>query len=143
LCFGWIDGIRKSIDQNSYTNRFTPRKQKSNWSNVNVKHMARLIADGRMRPSGLKAFEARDEKRTGIYSFENKPGTLPPEFEKKLKSNKQAWKFFDAQAPWYKRTVAHWIMSAKQEATREKRLAELIADSINGDRVKPLRRKTK
>jgi uncharacterized protein YdeI (YjbR/CyaY-like superfamily) len=139
LCFGWIDGIRKSIDDESYTNRFTPRKPKSNWSNINVKHMARLIADGRMHPAGLKAFEARDEKRTGIYSFENKPKTLPAAYEKKLKANKKAWKFFDAQAPWYKRTASHWVMSAKQEATREKRLGELIADSANGLRVKPLR----
>lgn len=140
LCFGWIDGIRKSLDAESYTNRFTPRKPRSNWSNINVKHIERLTKEGRMHPAGLKAYEARDDKRTGIYSFENEPKKLPPAYEKKFKANKAAWKFYESQPAGYKRITVHWVTSAKQEATREKRLAELIRDSQNGERIKLLRR---
>lgn len=142
LCYGWIDGIRKGIDETSYTNRFTPRKKTSIWSNVNIAHIERLTKAGRMKPAGIKAYEARSDGRSGVYSFEKNAHTLSPAFEKKLKANKKAWKFFDAQAPWYKRTAIHLVMSAKQEATREKRLAELIADSANGERIKQLRRTT-
>lgn len=140
LCFGWIDGIRKSLDAESYTNRFTPRKPRSNWSNINVKHIERLTKEGRMHPAGLKAYEARDDKRTGIYSFENEPKKLPPVYEKKFKANKAAWKFYESQPAGYKRITVHWVTRAKQEATREKRLAELIRDSQNGERIKLLRR---
>lgn len=142
LCFGWIDSIARRIDEESYSQRFTPRKPRSIWSNINIKHVERLMHEGKMMPAGIKAFEARDSKRTGVYSFENKPHTLTPAFEKKLKANKKAWKFFDSQPPGYKRTAIFWVMSAKLEVTREKRLRDLIKDSAEGLRIKPLRRDT-
>src|SRR6185369_57876 len=111
LCFGWIDGVRKTVDEDSYTIRFTPRKPKSIWSLVNVRHVDRLKKEGRMQASGLTAFDARDPKRTGIYSFENRPRELSREYQKILRANKQAWEFFNAQAPFYKRTIAFWVMS--------------------------------
>ncbi len=130
LCFGWIDGVRRSLGDEAYTIRFTPRKTTSNWSAVNVKRIAELTKLGRMQPAGLRAFEARRPERTAIYSFERKePAALPPIQEKKLRANKKAAAFFDAQAPWYQRTALHWVISAKREETRERRLLTLIADS--------------
>lgn len=143
LCFGWIDGIRKKIDEESYTNRFTPRKKKSNWSNVNVARIKELITEGRMQPPGLKAFEERDENSTGIYSFEQKQHKLAPAYQKKFSANKKAWKYFTSTAPWYQRTTIHWVMSAKQEATRWKRLQTLIEDSANERTIKQLTRDPK
>jgi uncharacterized protein YdeI (YjbR/CyaY-like superfamily) len=135
LCFGWIDGIRNSIDNKSYMNRFTPRKPRSNWSNVNIQRVKELIKSGKMQPEGLQAFEKRDEKRSGVYSFERKNPQLGKEFEKKFKANKKAWEFFNSKAPWYKRTSTHWVISAKKEETRLKRLETLINDSEKGRNI--------
>lgn len=141
LCFGWIDGIRKSIDEERYMNRFTPRRRGSNWSDVNVKRIAALTAEGRMHPSGLAAFEARDAARSGVYSFENRDAaTLDPAQEKRFRRNARAWSFFEAQPPGYRKTAIWWVISAKREETREKRLTTLIEDSANGLRIAMLRR---
>lgn len=135
LCFGWIDGVRKSLNETSYTIRFTPRTPKSIWSLINVKHIERLKDQGRMHPAGLNAFAQRDPKRTGIYSFENTPRELSAAYEKKFRANKSAWKFFTAQPPFFRKTVAFWIMSAKKEETRLRRLQQLIETSAKGMRV--------
>jgi uncharacterized protein YdeI (YjbR/CyaY-like superfamily) len=135
LCFGWIDGVRKSFDETSYTIRFTPRKPRSIWSNVNVKHVERLRKAGRMQPPGLEAYERRDAKRTGIYSFENRPRELSPEYEKTFRKNKAAWKFFQEQPPGYKRLMVFRTMSAKKEETRVRRLQQLIESSEKGVRM--------
>jgi uncharacterized protein YdeI (YjbR/CyaY-like superfamily) len=138
LCFGWIDGVRKSLGDDSYMIRFTPRKPKSIWSAINIKRVAELTKQGLMKPAGIAAFKLRDEKRSKVYSYEEKAEALRPGFEKKLKVNKKAWEFFEAQAPWYKRVAGAWIMRAVREETRLKRLAELIADSEAGRKIKPL-----
>lgn len=140
LCFGWIDGLRKSIDAGSYMIRFTPRKPTSTWSAINIKTVNRLTTEKRMKPAGLAAFRARKESKSGIYSYENRSQKLDPAFEKKFKTHKAAWSFYESQPPWYRRTSTHWVMSAKREETRLKRLATLIADSAQGRRVGPLRR---
>jgi uncharacterized protein YdeI (YjbR/CyaY-like superfamily) len=141
LCFGWIDGLRKSIDETRYTNRFTPRKKGSNWSHVNIARVAALTKEGRMQPPGIAAFEARVAGKSGVYSFEQRQtATLGDDFERQFRANAKAWAFFESQAPSYRRTATFWVMSAKQEATRERRLASLIADSAAGRRVRPLRR---
>lgn len=134
LCFGWIDGIRKSIDADSYKQRVTPRRPTSIWSQINLGRVQALTAEGRMRPAGLAAFEKRD--RTRAYSFENKdhPGLGAAEL-KLLRKNKSAWKFFDAQPPSYKRVIGFYVMSAKKEDTRQRRLERLIQDSAAGRRV--------
>jgi uncharacterized protein YdeI (YjbR/CyaY-like superfamily) len=143
LCFGWIDGVRKSLNDDSYTIRFTPRRAKSIWSLVNVRHIERLQKEGRMQPSGVAAFDARDPKRTGIYAFENRPRKLSREFEKILRTNKKAWEFFSVQPPFYKRTIAFWVMGAKKEETRLSRLNRLIDSSARGERVGILESKKK
>ena len=143
LCFGWIDGVRRSLDETSYTNRFSPRKPKSNWSLVNVRHVERLIKEGRMHPAGLEAFERRDEKRTGVYSFENAPRQLDPAYEKIFRRNKEAWKFFEAHAPYAKKVCIFWVMSAKKEETRLRRLQHLIDKTAKGERVGVLEPKPK
>ncbi len=140
LCFGWIDGVRRSVDEHSYTIRFTPRKADSNWSAINIRTVNRLIEQGLMHRAGVTAFERRSEKRSVIYSYEQKKDhKLPPVFEKKLKANKEAWDFFQSRAPHYRRTAAYWVISAVKEETREKRLATLIADSAAGRLIGPLR----
>ena len=140
LCFGWIDGVRKSLGDEAYTIRFTPRKKTSIWSAVNVSRVAALEKAGKMHASGRAAFAHRTEARTGVYSFERQSAAkLTPAQEKKLRANAKASKWFDAQAPWYKRGALHWVTSAKREETREKRLAELIADCAAGQRIKPMR----
>jgi uncharacterized protein YdeI (YjbR/CyaY-like superfamily) len=138
LCFGWIDGIRRNIDEDSYSIRFTPRKKVSIWSAVNTKRANELKALGLMSPAGLKTFEARDEKRSKLYAYENKNKKLSPVYEKKFKQNKKAWEYFKSQAPWYQRTSSHWVISAKQEATRLRRLETLINDCENERKIKPL-----
>ena len=143
LCFGWIDGVRKSLNDDSYTIRFTPRRAKSIWSLVNVRHIERLQKEGRMQPSGVAAFDARDPKRTGIYAFENRPRELSPEFQKMLRGNSKAWKFFEAQPPFYKRTIAFWVMGAKKAETQMRRLKRLIDCSARGERVGILEPKKK
>ncbi len=139
LCFGWIDGVRRSLDDVSYTVRFTQRRPASVWSAVNIARVADLKKTGQMATAGLRAFENRLAHRTGLYSFENKPQSLAPAYEKQLRANKRAWEFFQSQAPWYRRSAAFWVMSAKKEETRLKRLGELIADSNVGIRIKLLR----
>ena len=134
LCFGWIDGIRKRLDEVSYTNRFTPRKARSTWSLVNCGRVEQLRALGRMAEAGLKAFAARDPKRTGIYSFENQ-AQLGREAETKFKASKKAWIFFQSQPPGYRRLAIHWVTSAKREETRARRLDRLIAASAKQTRV--------
>ena len=141
LCYGWIDGVRNAIDEVRYRIRFTPRKPTSTWSAVNVKRVAELKKLGLMRPAGIRAFEARRGDKTGIYAYEQrKNAKLPPTYEKKFRANKKAWAFFQSQPPWYQRTASYRVISAKQEATREKRLAQLIRDSETGQPIKELRR---
>jgi uncharacterized protein YdeI (YjbR/CyaY-like superfamily) len=135
LCFGWIDGVRRNFDETSYTIRFTPRRPRSIWSLVNVRHVERLQKEGRMHAAGVAAFAQRDPQRTGIYSFESRPRELAEEYEKELRKNKAAWEFFQAQPAGWKRTVSFWIMSAKKEETRLKRLQRLIESSAKGERV--------
>jgi uncharacterized protein YdeI (YjbR/CyaY-like superfamily) len=135
LCFGWIDGIRKSIDDVSYKIRFTPRRARSIWSAVNIKRVEELVNQGLMRPAGLKAFEARLENRSGIYSYEQRSPELPVQYEKKLKKNVAAWKFFQAQSPSYRKAVNWYVLSARKEETRLKRLGQLIEDSAQGRRI--------
>ena len=142
LCFGWIDGIRKSVDEHSYTNRFTPRKPTSNWSLVNVRRVGALTEAGLMMPAGLRAFALRDEARTGVYSAEQRPQEFPPAYAEQFQQNGPAWAFFQAQPPGYRRTVFHWVTSAKREETRLKRLATLIEDSKHGRRIGLLARPT-
>ena len=134
LCFGWIDGVRRALNETSYTIRFTPRKPKSIWSLVNVRHVERLTKEQRMQPAGIEAFARRDPKRTGIYAFENRPKKLSPEFEKQFRQHKRAWEFFEAQPPSFKRTVIFWIMSARKEETQLRRLNQTIDNSAKGVR---------
>jgi uncharacterized protein YdeI (YjbR/CyaY-like superfamily) len=134
LCFGWIDGIRKSINETTYKQRFTPRKEKSCWSAINIKRVQELTKLGRMAPAGMQAFERRTSD-SGKYSFESRPKELPAGYEKQFKANEGAWKFFRSQAPWYQRTATFWVVSAKQEETRQRRLATLIEDSAAGRRL--------
>jgi uncharacterized protein YdeI (YjbR/CyaY-like superfamily) len=138
LCFGWIDGIKKRVDVLSYTHRFTPRQPRSIWSLVNIKRAQELIRLGLMMPAGLKAFEARDAQRSGIYSFENDARQLGVTYEKKFKANKEAWGFFQAQPPGYRRLASWWVMSAKQDATRWRRLDRLVSDSDQRRRLAAL-----
>jgi uncharacterized protein YdeI (YjbR/CyaY-like superfamily) len=132
LCFGWIDGVRYSIDNDSYKIRFTPRKKKSIWSAVNIKKVESLIEQGLMQAAGLEIFQHRTESKSGIYAFENEEVKFSPELEKIFKANKPAWDYFQSLAPTYRKPSAKWVMSAKQESTRLKRLNELIADSEQG-----------
>jgi uncharacterized protein YdeI (YjbR/CyaY-like superfamily) len=135
LCFGWIDGVRKRIDDASYQIRFSRRRPGSIWSAVNIKIAQRLIKEKRMQPAGLKAFEARKEYRSGIYSYEQRSPELEEKYARKLKRNGAAWKFFQAQPPSYRKTINWWIISAKQEETSLKRLAKLIEASAKGRRL--------
>lgn len=135
LCFGWIDGIRKSIDDESYCNRFTPRNPKSNWSAINIKKVEELIRLGKMTPAGLAAFEKRAEARSGVYSYENKPEQFSPELEARFGEHDAAWEFFSRQSTSYKKTAMLYVMSAKQEPTRFSRLEKLIQASANGKRI--------
>lgn len=139
LCFGWIDGIRKSIDEDSYMMRFTPRKPTSIWSKINIEKVAGLTEKGLMRPAGLAAFEKRKDNKSKVYSFEQDHIAFTKEQEKKFKSNKKAWEFFQSQPPSYRKPATWYVVSAKQDATKEKRLNELISDSENGLRIKQLR----
>lgn len=131
LCFGWIDGIRRSIDAESYCIRFTPRKPKSNWSAVNIKKIEELSVKGLMQPAGIAAFAKRKEEKSAIYSYENKPTEFPAEFENIFRENKQAWEFFENQPPGYKRTIMYWVLSAKQPMTQKRRLEKLIFECEN------------
>ena len=139
LCFGWIDGVRQRVDESRYMIRFTPRKTSSKWSMVNVRRVGELSAAGLMRPAGIAAFEARTE--VGTYSYEQRDAAaFDPDRERRLRDNTAAWEHFSAQPPWYRRTATHWVMSAKREETRDRRLARLIEDSAAGRPTGPLAR---
>jgi len=126
LCVGWIDGVRRSIDDVSYKIRFTPRKKRSIWSAVNIKRATELAKSGLMRPAGLKAFAAREERRSGIYAYEQRPVDLVEPYASLFKKDRAAWKFYQTMPPWYRKTTGWWIVSAKKEETRLKRLATLM-----------------
>jgi uncharacterized protein YdeI (YjbR/CyaY-like superfamily) len=139
LCFGWIDGIRKGIDDESYMNRFTPRKPSSNWSAVNVAKVESLTEQGLMRPAGLAAFEKRRADRTAIYSYEQrKDASFTSKQRETFRAHRRAWEFFSAQPPGYRALATYWVVSAKKEETRERRLARLIEDSAAGQRLAQL-----
>ncbi len=135
LCFGWIDGVRKRVDDIRYVNRFSPRTAKSTWSLVNRRRVGELTRLGLMAPPGVAAFKARDPKRSARYSFENRPASLASELEKTFKSQRAAWAFWEALPPGFRRTVTWWIMSAVKEETRRARLAKVIADAARGRRA--------
>lgn len=135
LCFGWIDGVRRSLGDESYTIRFTPRKPKSIWSRINIDKVERLLKAGLMAPAGLAAYDRKEDHRSVIYAYENRPREFGAEYEKEFKKNKTAWKFFDAQPPGYKRLMIYRVVSAKQEATRLSRLKVLIDASAEGRRL--------
>lgn len=141
LCCGWIDGLRKGIDDVSYAIRFTPRKPRSIWSAVNTNRAEELIRLGLMRPAGARAFERREDDRSGVYSYEQKDAAeLSDAYEQRFRANTKAWDFFQAQAAWYRRTAIRWVVSAKKEQTQLKRLATLIDDSEQGRTVPPFTR---
>ena len=135
LCFGWIDGIRKRVDETSYQIRFTPRRRGSIWSAINTKRADELARQKRMRPAGLKAFAARIENKSGIYSYEQRKTELGGPYAKLLKKNKAAWNFFGTQPPSYRKMIGWWIVSAKKEETRLARIAKLISESEKGKRL--------
>ena len=138
LCFGWIDGIRKSMDDLSYRIRFTPRKPRSIWSAVNIKRAEELIRQGRMQPAGLERFEARQENRSGIYSYEQRSEKLDAPYERRFKKNKAAWAFYQSRPPSYRKRSNWWVVSARKEETRLKRLDKLIEDSAQGRTIPQL-----
>jgi uncharacterized protein YdeI (YjbR/CyaY-like superfamily) len=140
LCFGWIDGVRRRLDDDGFSIRFTPRKPRSIWSRVNVAHVERLIREKRMTTAGMAAFDARQEGRTGVYAFEQQTPELSAEYSARFAKRRAAWRYFEGAAPWYRRTASHWVMSAKREETRRKRLETLIACSAEGTRIPQLRR---
>ena len=137
LCFGWIDGVRRRIDDESYSIRFTPRKARSIWSAVNIARVAELTEQGRMQPAGLAAFARRSDDRSGIYSYERDDAAVLPEaYERRLRENAAAAEFFDRQPPSYRKVALHWVSSAKKEETRLRRLDQLVAESAQGRRLK-------
>ena len=139
LCFGWIDGIRRRIDDESYSIRFTPRRARSVWSAVNITRAGELIEGGRMTPAGLAAFEARDEARSAIYSYEQRHrAALEPEQEQRLRANAAAWEWFQSRPPSWRRAAIYWVTSAKRAETRERRLAALIEGAAAGRMPKAL-----
>jgi uncharacterized protein YdeI (YjbR/CyaY-like superfamily) len=135
LCFGWIDGVRRSIDETSYYNRFTPRRPNSNWSAVNIKKVEQLTKQGLMHPAGVAAFERRTKERSKSYSYERANAKLNASYEKRFRARKGAWAFWESQPPGYRRTAIWWVVSAKREETRERRLTTLIEDSAKGRRI--------
>ena len=140
LCFGWIDGLRKSVDEISYTIRFTPRKPGSIWSSVNIGRVQALLEDGRMQAAGLQAFQARKENKSGIYSYEQRDDQLPEMYAQILRDDQPAWDFFQAQPPSYRKAAGWWVVSAKREETRLKRLEQLREYSARGNTIPPLTR---
>jgi uncharacterized protein YdeI (YjbR/CyaY-like superfamily) len=141
LCFGWIDGVRKRLDESRYVIRFTPRRPKSIWSAVNIKRVPELSILGLMRPPGLRAFERRTGNRSEIYAYEQRKGAaLGGAYEKQFRANKKAWSFFETHPAWYRRTATWWVISAKREETRLKRLAQLIEDCAHQRTIAQLKR---
>ena len=138
LCFGWIDGVRRGVDEESFSTRFTPRKTQSTWSAVNIRRMKELEAEDRLHQSGRDAFARREARNSRRYSFESKPRQLAAAYRKRFRADPGAWAFFRAQAPWYQRTSIFWVMDGKREETRLRRLEELIAASARGQAIKPL-----
>ncbi len=138
LCFGWIDGIRRTVDKQSYCIRFTPRNPKSNWSAINIRKVEELKKLGLMKTEGLKAFGFRKESNSKIYSYENPPLEFSPEFKKIFKTNKKAWLYYQSETPTYRKVTTRWVMSAKQDSTRTRRLMELIYDSAAGKKIKAM-----
>jgi uncharacterized protein YdeI (YjbR/CyaY-like superfamily) len=141
LCFGWIDGVRRSVDADRYMQRFTPRKARSTWSAVNLARAQELIRLRKMRAAGRRAFERRDDKRSG-YSYEmlTAAARLDDAAERQFRADARAWAYFEAQPPWYRRAATAWVTNAVKEETRRKRLAILIEDSHHARPIKPLRR---
>jgi uncharacterized protein YdeI (YjbR/CyaY-like superfamily) len=135
LCFGWIDGVVKRLDDERYTRRFTPRTARSIWSAVNIRHVESLLAEGRMMPAGIRAFESRSSERSAIYSFEQDAVVLPEAFAATFRTNGRAFQFFERQSASYRKAVIWWIVSAKQDATRRRRLSLAIAHSERHERV--------
>jgi uncharacterized protein YdeI (YjbR/CyaY-like superfamily) len=135
LCFGWIDGVRRSVDDERSTIRFTPRRQKSNWSLKNIRRVNELTELGRMAPSGITAFERRDPSEASTYSFEQANPAFGEDLEKRFRRNRKAWRFWEAQPPGYRKAATWWVVSAKLEETRIRRLQTLIEDSANGRRL--------
>jgi len=135
LCFGWIDGVRKSIDKDSYCIRFTPRKLNSIWSAINIAKVEALISDGLMKEAGLEAFKKKKDHRSGVYSFENEAKKFSEVFENRFKANQSAWDFFSTQPPAYRKMMIHWIMTAKQEVTKLARLDKTIINSGQNKRL--------
>jgi uncharacterized protein YdeI (YjbR/CyaY-like superfamily) len=140
LCFGWIDAVKKGIDAERWTNRFTPRKKSSIWSQVNIRRYCELKELGLVHPHGEKVFDTRDLRKQNLYSFEQEKVEFSPAFEKKFKANKKAWKHFQSMPPSYRRAATWLVISAKQEKTRESRLATLMAASEKGEKIKQLKR---
>ncbi|HTL38094.1 MAG TPA: YdeI/OmpD-associated family protein [Kofleriaceae bacterium] len=138
LCFGWIDGVRRSVDADRYTIRFTPRKPTSTWSAINIRHVKRLESEGRMTDAGRRAYEARADHKSAIYAYEQRQAGLPAAYEKRLEKHAKAWAYWQSEAPWYRRNAGYWVASAKREETRDKRFAELVARSASGLRIKHL-----
>jgi len=140
LCYGWIDGLKNAIDAERYKIRFTPRKSTSTWSQTNINRVEELIAAGKMRPAGLQAFQLRRENRSGIYSYEQRSVDLDTPYAERLKQNQTAWKFYQAQSDSYRKTANWWVVSAKTEETRLKRLDVLISSSASGEKIPLLTR---
>jgi uncharacterized protein YdeI (YjbR/CyaY-like superfamily) len=138
LCYGWIDGVRRRVDDERYTIRFTPRKPRSIWSDVNVRRVGELTEMGLMQPAGLAAFAAREAARSGVYSFEQAEVAFTPEMEARFREDAAAWAYFQAQAPSYRRAATWWVIQAKRPETRERRLTTLIADSAAGRWIPPM-----
>ncbi len=135
LCVGWIDGIRKSVDDLTYTIRFTPRKPRSIWSAVNIRRARALAVERRMQPAGLAAFAVRRENRSGIYSYEQRQARLPEPYAGMLRENRAAWDFFRALPPGVRKQMCWWVISARKEETRLKRLKKLVEESARGRRL--------
>lgn len=139
LCVGWIDGVRMGLDAETFAQRFTPRRKRSTWSAINVAKVVALTAEGRMRPAGLAAFEVRIAEKTAIYAYEREASAFSDQEEARFRADAAAWADWERRPPSYRRTVTHWVTGAKGAATRERRLAALIADSAAGQPVKPMR----
>ena len=135
LCYGWIDGLVKRVDEASYAQRFTPRKASSHWSQVNIRRVAELTALGQMAEPGRRVFEARVDRKTP-YSYEQPPAAFPPAQLKAFRANQRAWAFYSARPPWYQRTARHWVLSAKKEETRQRRFGTLLDDCAGGRQLK-------
>lgn len=145
LCFGWIDGVRKSVDGESYMIRFSPRKPRSIWSAVNLKRVEELMSLGMMHPAGIRAYAIRIESNSSVYSYEQTKGVvaLDPTEEQAFQAHSQAWAYFQSQPAWYRKACIWWVISPKQAATRRRRLTTLIEDSAHERQIAPLRRPTK